>query len=1472
MLNLGIDVGSTTIKTALIDDNYNILYSSYDRHNSDISAALVKSLRGVNEFLHAVPSVSHQIADFVNDLQKAKNPADFIKSRMQPNQAPHRLKISITGSAGVGVATRTQISFVQEVVAQTKAVQKFYPDTDVIIELGGEDAKITYVKPSPEQRMNGTCAGGTGAFIDQMSTLLKTDPTGLNELSKGFKQIYPIASRCGVFAKTDLQPLINDGVAPEDLAASIFTAVASQTISGLANGRPIKGNVLFLGGPLYFMDGLRDAFKRALDTQVDSWVLPDNGQIFVAFGTAFYAQTTDLVFDLDTVINQIETSSSDSNEFNSMPALFKNTAEYDEFLNLHNEHNVKIIENGLKLAKGPLYLGIDAGSTTIKATVINDKKEILYSYYSSNDADPIGKSKFILDDIYSNLKGNSDAYFASACSTGYGEGLIKTALNLDYGVVETVAHYTSANYLNPGVTSIIDIGGQDMKYISIVNGVIDSIAVNEACSSGCGSFLSTFATAANYEIADFAKLATTAKKPSDLGSRCTVFMNSSVKQAQKEGAEVADIAAGLSYSVIRNALYKVIKLHSPEQLGEKVVVQGGTFLNDAVLRAFELLTGRTAVRPNISGLMGAYGAALYAQEKSLENSPENPRENSQQVSSSIVPPENLQDISFTTESKNCGLCQNNCKLSLTNFANGDVFISGNRCERGGNPDIPESVLPNLYKFKYDLVFNRKRISKQEATRGKIGIPRVLNMFENYPFWHALLSNLGYQVVLSAPSSHKLFESGMATIASENICYPAKLAHGHIQNLLDKGVTKIFYPCVSFEEKYFTDADNNYNCPVVAHYPNVIRANIEAFRNGYEGNDIDFLMPYINLDEKEFLIGRIQEIFDVTKSEATAAVHAATAEDKAFKDAVKSEGERALKYMNDNNVKGVVLAGRPYHIDPEINHGIPETINALGVAVLTEDSVSHLVPLKTKEERNTRVMNQWSYHSRLYKAAEFVAVNSNINLVQLNSFGCGLDAVTTDQVAEILAADADVYTMIKIDEVSNLGAAKIRLRSLQASIEKREPIQIDNNTDSVASSYKETHNEFTKEKASNGTLLLPQMAPIHFNLLEALFQSFGYNAVLLKKASKDDIEVGLKYTNNDSCFPAILVCGQLINAFVSGKYDPETSSVFITQTGGMCRATNYLSLIRKGLVDAGYPQVPVLPLSVQGFEKHEGLKLPAKTLKLAVQAFVLGDLLSMLLLRTRPYEKIIGDANREYNKWDGIVKEFLSRDGYGGTLSYKQLIHDLVDSFDQIPLKDIPRKARVGIVGEILVKYSPDANNDLIGAIENEGLEAVLPGIFDFFLFFLSNSEFNNKNLAHGSKKWKMDLVRTYMMSYQKPIIAEIEKNYSHKFEPPTNILELRDKASEVISLGVQSGEGWLLTAEIIELIESGTPNVVCAQPFACLPNHIVGKGVFGEIRRQYPQANLISIDYDPGASEVNQINRLKLLISTALENLEKSNN
>lgn len=1404
---LGIDIGSTTVKVSIIEDGGKLLFADYKRHFANIQETLADLLREGEEKLGALT--------------------------VEP---------VITGSGGLTLSKHLGIPFVQEVVAVATSLKDYAPQTDVAIELGGEDAKIIYFTGGIDQRMNGICAGGTGSFIDQMASLLQTDASGLNEYAKNYKAIYPIAARCGVFAKTDIQPLINEGATKEDLSASIFQAVVNQTISGLACGKPIRGNVAFLGGPLHFLPELRAAFIRTLNLGPDQVIAPDHSHLFAAIGAAMNSdpKTTASLHDL---IERLSHGIKMDFEVKRMEPLFTDEADYEDFKTRHASHDVK--KGDLSTYEGNCYLGIDAGSTTTKVALVGEDGSLLYRFYSNNNGSPLATAIRAMQEIHDQLP--EKAQIAYSCSTGYGEALLKSALMLDEGEVETISHYYAAAAFEPDVDCILDIGGQDMKCIKIKDGTVDSVQLNEACSSGCGSFIETFAKSLNYSVQDFAREALFAKNPTDLGTRCTVFMNSNVKQAQKEGASVADISAGLAYSVIKNALFKVIKITNASDLGKHVVVQGGTFYNDAVLRSFEKISGCEAVRPDIAGIMGAYGAALIARERYDASK-----------TTTMLPIDKILSLTYKTTMARCQGCTNHCVLTINRFDGGRQFVTGNRCERGLGGNKQKKDIPNLFDYKYHRMFDYEPLTADLAPRGTVGIPRVLNMYENYPFWAVFFRELGYRTVLSPKSTRQIYELGIESIPSESECYPAKLAHGHIEWLIRQGLTYIFYPCVPYERNETPEAGNHYNCPMVTSYAENIKNNVESLTD----HKVHFRNPFMAFTNEEILTKRLVEEFtrdqSIPEKEIRAAAHKAWQELIASRQDMEKKGEEVITWLKETGHHGIVLAGRPYHVDPEINHGIPELITSYGFAVLTEDSVSHL----GRVDRPLIVTDQWMYHSRLYEAASYVKTQPNLDLIQLNSFGCGLDAVTTDQVNDILTRSGKIYTLLKIDEVNNLGAARIRVRSLIAAIRVREmrhyhkPI--------VSSAYSRVY--FTKEMKKNYTILCPQMSPIHFDLIEPAVRSCGYNLEVLQNSDRTAIDTGLKYVNNDACYPSLIVVGQIMDALLSGKYDLEHTAVIMSQTGGGCRASNYIGFIRRALERAGMPQIPVISLNANGMETNPGFKITLPLLTKAMQAVVYGDLFMRVLYATRPYEAKAGSANALHEKWKAICIKSLQKHSLS-MAEFNRNIRGIIHDFDELPRRNV-QKPKVGIVGEILVKFSPLANNHVVELLEAEGAEAVMPDLLDFLLYCFYNSNFKADNL--GGKRSTAHLCNmgiSLLEYFRRTCRRELER--STHFLPPARIQDLASMAKHYVSLGNQTGEGWFLTGEMLELIHSGTTNIICTQPFGCLPNHIVGKGVIKKLRASHPEANIIAVDYDPGASEVNQLNRIKLMLSTAQKNLSE---
>ena len=1391
---LGIDIGSTTIKLIILDEHNHLIYKKYMRHFSEIYQSLHDNLILI---------------------------ADILQN--------HKFTCAITGSAGMGMASNLNMPFVQEVIACSKAVKTWIPQTDVAVELGGEDAKITYFGNAPEQRMNGVCAGGTGSFIDHMASLLNTDPKGLNELAKEGTQIYTIASRCGVFAKTDVQALLNDGVSKADIALSIFQAVVNQTIGNLAQGRPLEGNIVFLGGPLYFLDQLKIRFIDTLKLTDEHTINVNDGCYFVAMGAALADEATEFTYEkLMYLLTNSKQSFAPTDSLNF--TLFKNEQEYIDFKQRHD--NDVVAKGSLSTYKGPLYIGIDAGSTTTKLVAIGKNHEILYSSYGSNNGSPLKTVLEEINTLYDVIP--NDCYIASVGTTGYGEHIVKAAIHADFGEVETFAHLRAAREFCPDVSCVLDIGGQDMKCFYVNKGNIGQIILNEACSAGCGSFIQNFAQGLNMQVSEFANKGLSAKQPVDLGTRCTVFMNSRVKQAQKEGASVADISAGIALSVIKNALFKVIQVKDVAELGNNIVVQGGTFYNDAVLRSMELLLHKNVIRPDISGLMGAYGIALLAIERNQEQS-------------TILSKEEFLNFHIETKTYRCHGCGNNCLITTQIFPDGSRYSTGNRCEKGiGKQKLTKDATFNIYQYKYHRLFEHYQPLKN-APKGRIGIPRVLNMYEDFPFWFTFFTTLGYEVVLSGKSSAKLYYKGMSTIPSDSLCYPGKLVHGHIMDLIEKGISTIFYPCIPYNIKdSLHSSDNNYNCPIVASYAENIRANMDILRQ----KNITFLEPFLPLNNKEALIKRLAEelsSFNIAKSDLIIAIEKAYAELDNYKNDVKTYGEYIINEATKQNLPMIVLAGRPYHIDPEINHGIPEMIQSYNIAILSEDALYHL----DCPEDNLDIVNQWSYHARLYHAASYVARHKNMTLIQLSSFGCGLDAITTGQVREILEQHGDIYTIIKLDEVSNLGAARIRIRSLMAAW-KYGFTQIDELEPPKQRAY------FSKDCQKTHTILAPQMSPRHFDFIQHACQKAGLNVVIPPMPTQEDIDLGLRYINNDMCYPAIIVIGQLLKALKSGNYDVNNTSIMLFQTCGACRATNYLNLMRKALENAGLSQVPVF--ACVGRETDD-FKLDTDVWLDIVKATIYADLLTRLANNCRPYEQEIGSTDKLYQKWR---KTFMNEISHGNYFKFSNNIKKAVQEFDTLALNENIRKPKVGIVGEILVKYHPTANNRIEKVLFDEGAEVVMPDLMDFFMYMAYDDIIRYK-MFDGTwlDKTKSEIFIKVLEFYRKPMRKALKN--SKRFNSPYTIKEIAKLTKPHASLGNMAGEGWFLTGEMAKLIQEGVNNIICLQPFGCLPNHITGKGMIRELMRTHDDVNIVAIDCDAGISEVNQLNRIKLMLSVAKE-------
>jgi predicted CoA-substrate-specific enzyme activase len=1439
-LHVGLDVGSTTIKIVVTGSDGALLHSSYQRHFSEVRKTMIDTIVGAFD------------------------------------RFPDRLAtLAVAGSGGIAVAGQLGAGFVQEVVAGAEAIRRWLPRTDVAIELGGEDAKLTFFDAGIDQRMNETCAGGTGAFIDQMAAFLKTDPKGLDELARNARTIHPIAARCGVFAKADILPLLNEGAAQEDIAASIFQSVVDQTIGGLACGRRIRGNVAFLGGPLFFLPELRRRFVETLKLAPQEAVCPAEAQLFVALGAALLSRDSAPRPTSEWARRARELAGAPQvPEMSPLPPLFANLAELKEFRERHERARLPRAgwpDDGLVL------LGLDAGSTTTKLVALDGEARLLHSHYGPNHGNPLKSVIAALSGFYAAAPPH--VRVARSAVTGYGEALIQAALGVDLGEVETVAHYKAAASFVPDVSFIVDIGGQDIKCLSVRNGVIERLMLNEACSSGCGSFLATFASTLGLDPEGFARLALLADQPVDLGSRCTVFMNSKVKQAQKEGAQVGDISAGLSYSVVRNALYKVIRINRPEELGDRVVVQGGTFFNDAVLRSFELSVGRAVVRPDIAGLMGAYGAALLALDEWRRGAP----------ASALISARALAGFSVSTKNARCRKCENRCLLTINSFSDGRRFIGGNRCERGAGTKSPAADridalankarlgdisdrlaklprlgglgrqmmdfegLPNLFSWNLYRLFQVYTPIPAASARGRVGIPRALGMYESYPFWFTFFHSLGFRVELSPPSSKDLFNSALETIPSQTVCYPAKLVHGHVLALLAARPDFIFFPCVPRELPAIYRTVDRYNCPLVGSYPELIRLNLDAIGD----SGVRFCAPFVDLaaPHRRLAARLVSELgfLRLGRSEVRAALQEAGLEQRRFREDIRSAGERALAQLRKTNRRAVILAGHPYHIDPEIHHGIADLITANGLGVLSADSVDHLAPADLSSR--LRVRDQWIPHARLYRAAVVCARHEELELVQLNSFGCGLDAVTTDQVAEIVKEAGKVYTLLKIDEGANLGAARIRVRSLLAAIRERGRSRAANST---ANDYRYRPTVMESGGERRRVLLCPQMSPIHFRFLVPALAPLGYDIRLMERLPREAVEEGLRLVNNDACFPALVSIGQIIHELKTMDRGGKPVGVLMSQTGGGCRASNYTGLLRKALEDAGLGDVPVLPLTLSGAVDGPRLDIDRAGWRRALLGLLTGDALQRLVLATRPYERRPGAAEELLERWTVLAAPAVAK---GDRAAFAANVAAMTEQFAALDL-DPPVRPKVGVVGEILINFHPEANNQVVAIVEAEGGQAVLPELTDFFLYCLYDEVFRCDNMAgRRLTKWINNWLIGYVEKCRAPIREALERH--PRLGHLNRFGELRDAGASLVSLGNQSGEGWYLAADMVLMLQKGVNNILCLQPFGCLPNHITGKGVVKELKRRFPEANLAAVDYDPGASEVNQLNRIKLMMSVA---------
>jgi len=1410
-LRMGIDIGSTTAKVVVLNQNDDLLFSAYCRHHADTLATLGSILEEASQ--------SH------GDVE---------------------VKLLVTGSAGLGISEKFSLPFIQEVVASAEVVSQLYPDVKTLIDIGGEDAKMIFFNAEgrPDIRMNGSCAGGTGAFIDEMGTLLNVPVSELNDLASQHTMIYPMASRCGVFAKTDLQNLLSRDIPKEDVAASVFHAVVLQTLATLSRGYEPSPLILFSGGPLTFLPALKNAFMQVLQVEPCDVLDVENAELLPAIGAALANSSASQTFTLTSLIKQLNTTQDHFTAGqNRLPALFEDELELRGWESTRTQQKIERINIG-KLNGDKLFLGVDSGSTTTKLVLIDSKGSVAFDYYCNNGGNAIQATLAGLQEIRQQFaEHGKPPDIARSIVTGYGEDLIRAAYGFDDGMVETLAHFRAATAFDEEVSFILDIGGQDMKAIFVKDGFIQSIEINEACSSGCGSFMESFASSMGYNVADFAQLACQAEAPCDLGTRCTVFMNSRVKQALREGAEINDISAGLAYSVIKNALHKVLKVTNTDQLGEHIVVQGGTFRNPAVQKAMEHLLGRRVTCPDMAELMGAYGAALTARDSYRSNG---------HGSSRFVGLENLETVGdYARRLIRCQGCENKCAVTRMKFPNGNIFYSGNRCEKMfTNSGKAERQGINLPAIKYGLLFDRET-TPGTTPKLTIGIPRVLNLFENFPFWNTLFVECGIKVQLSVPSNNDLFQKGTAHIMSENLCFPAKLVSGHIIDLVEAGVDRIFFPMVFYEENHFSDAANSYNCPVVSGYADVIRSVIDPQRK----HNISLDMPPINLDDKKLLrkacISYLAGL-GVPARVIRRAYAKALESQRQFKAQVQS---LAADILADAKVDGrsvILLLGRPYHIDPLINHKIPDILTGFGMDVITEDSIP-LEPDQTLDNRH--VMTQWEYINRYYHAARWAGGQDHVEVVQLNSFGCGPDPFVLEEVNTILGEYGKSPTVIRIDEIESSGSTKLRLRSMMESIQQQEK--------SEARVYKprKTTRVFQQEDRGR-TLIVPDFSPFCSPPIVRPFIDMGYKIVSLPPADRASVDVGLKYTNNEICYPGIITIGDLVKALQSGKYDLAKTAIGFSQTGGQCRASSYPSMVKKALVAAGFEDIPVVALSInlQVLNDQPGFEFDIKEyMYKAVIGMMLTDALSDMYYSTAIRERRKGAAQDIVNKYlnpfmEGAIP--LERTALLETLGRA------VADFNALGIRD-QEYPKVGIVGEIYVKYNEFSNNYAAQWLMEQGIEVAMPPFLEFFAGGLIGVDTSVRtNLMQPNLLWLLSFLGKKLIRNFLDKVDGIMQKYRF-YHPHHDIQDIARKAQEIVSLNHQYGENWLIAGEIASFVRDGINNILCLQPFGCIANHVIAKGVQKRMKELYPQLNLLFLDADAGVSEVNFFNRMHFFINQA---------
>lgn len=1401
---IGIDIGSTTMKVVALDKDLNLKFSKYVRHNAQIKSTLF--------------SILDSVAETTGDCN---------------------VSVSITGSIGMGIAEKCLLPFSQEVISAAKFVEKYHPEIKSMIDIGGEDAKIVFFNngKASDLRMNGNCAGGTGAFIDQMSLLLGLTPDEMDEYASRATQIYPIASRCGVFCKTDIQNLIAKNAKKEDIAASVFHAVAVQTVVTLSHGTDISTPLIFSGGPLTFLKSLRKAFFNYLGIDESKVMITSQSHLLTAWGTALQSKPEDSI-----PLKQLRKNISERLEagaFNgdgSLEPLFEDSKEYEEW-KLSKPQAPSMCSN-IKSGKYKATLGIDSGSTTTKIVILDSNGDLIYSYYAPNMGNPIdavntGLSK--LEEVCH--ENNAELTITGGCSTGYGEDLIKSAFKLNCSIVETMAHTIAAKSIAPNVSFILDIGGQDMKAIFIDHGAINRIEINEACSSGCGSFIETFARSMKYNAEEFSKLACTSQAPCDLGTRCTVFMNSKVKQVLREGASVADISAGLAYSVVKNCLYKVLQLKSIDELGEHLVLQGGTMRNDSVVRAFEKLTGKKVYRSERPELMGALGCALYAAE--TEN-------NGTEMSLAQI----LGNAEYETRATQCKGCENACRITIYKFKDGKRFYSGNRCEKVFTNSGSDALKgTNAYTEKEKLLFSRAENEIPDA-KLTIGIPRCLNTYEEFPFWHKLFTECGINVKLSGRSSFIKYEQGIRQVTSDNICFPAKLVHSHINDLINKKVDRIFMPFVLFEKN--DGGSNSFNCPIVSGYSSIIK-NINS-----GGIQVD--TPAISFKDEKALLYQCThylKALGVNEKQIKKAFQLALQEKKAFEHAIAGYNQKVLEEGRRNGKLTILLAGRPYHTDPLIQHKLSDMITSMGADVITDDIVRGM----DVDISDAQFVPQWSYPTRILKAAKWVSQQgSDLQLVQMTSFGCGPDAFLVDEVGAMLRRNGKTFTILKIDDVCNIGSLKLRVRSIIESLKF-------SNEEAKKNQEKfHTTPVFTKSD-KNRKIIAPFFTPFISPLVKPIMKFAGYDVDSLPLSDSESVEYGLKYANNEVCYPATLIVGDIIRAFKSGKYDPKNTTAIITQTGGQCRASNYISLIKKALVSAGYGDVPVISLTMSGSLKNEqpGFKVNwLKLIPLAFSAILYSDCLASFYHASVVREKTKGAAKQLLDKYLDIVKPEIEKNN---RKSFLKFLAKAADEFNAICNDKVCGK--VGIVGEIYLKFNPFAHHRIADWLAEQGLEVVPPMLTDFFMQNFVNRKTKRKSRLEKSSVPMFISDMLYKITEKQIKVFNKTASAFRYFTPIESIQQKAKYASEVISLNVQFGEGWLLPAEVISMAKQNINHVISLQPFGCIANQIISKGMEKKIKELYPNMQMLSLDFDGGISEVNMRNRLLLFVNDLLGEQQK---